>query len=436
MKSVLSAENAKKENKKQILSVDELDEAKIVLIQAYQQKYFGNEIRKLQEKNKLPKESKLKSLYPFLDKNNVLRVGGRLQNSEFNHNKKHPIIIPYGCHLMELIISDAHIKTMHGGNPLTLCQTRHKFWIISAKRAVKKMLNKCVICHRFKAKNSSQLMGNLPSVRTKIVEKAFTNTGTDLCGPIYLRMMSGRGVKTQKGYIVIFICLSTRAIHIAIVSDLTSEAFIAAFKRLVGRRGNVQNLYCDNGTDFVGANKILNLDCEQAMEQFNTEIQKNLAIMNTKFYFNPSISPWMGGIWERGVGSIKYHLKRTVADRILTFEELSTVLSQIEAILNSRPISPLSENPEDLDILTPGHFLVGNALTAPIEPNLMQIKENRLSNWQMISRMRREFWEKWSNDYISKLQIRSKWQDVENNISVGDMVLLKEENTSPLQWPL
>lgn len=257
-------------------------------------------------------------------------------------------IIPYGCHLMKLIILNAHKKTMHGGNQLTLCQIRHEYWIMSAKRAIKNILHRCVICHRFKTQNSAQLMGNLPAIRTKIVEKAFTNTGTDLCGPVFLRMASGRGVKTQKGYIVIFICMSTRAIHIEVVTDLTSEAFIAAFKRLIGRRGNVANLYCDNGTNFIGAKKILMLESEQAILDFNTEIQEALATENTKFHFNPALSPWMGGLWERGVGSIKYHLKRTIASRIMTYEELSTVLVQIEAILNSRPITPLSDNPEDI----------------------------------------------------------------------------------------
>lgn len=110
-----------------------------------------------------------------------MRVGGRLQTSEFSYNKKHPIIIPYGSKLAELIIDEAHRKTMHGGNQLTLCQIRHEYWIPAAKRAIKSKINKCIICHRFRTQNQCQLMGNLPSSRTKMVEKAFTYTGTDLC---------------------------------------------------------------------------------------------------------------------------------------------------------------------------------------------------------------------------------------------------------------
>lgn len=168
------------------------------------------------------------------------------------------------------------------------------------------------------------------------------------------------------------------------MTDLTAEVFIAAFNRTIGRRGNIQ--HSDNGTNFIGAKNILKLESEQALLDFNTHIQRELASFNSKFHFNLSLSPWMGGIWERGVGSIK--------DRILSYEELSTVLISIEAILNSRPISPLSEDPDDLDVLTPGHFLVGDAITAPIEPNLLELNENCLGRWELCSRLRQEFWEK------------------------------------------
>lgn len=390
----------------------------------------------LVKNREVSKTSKLRTLYPFTDEHGILRVGGRLQNSEFDFNKKHPIIIPYGCKLMELIIDDAHKRVLHGGNQLTLAQIRHEFWIVSAKRAVKKYINGCVTCHRFRKMDSNQLMGNLPAARTKIVPKAFTCTGVDLCGPINLKIMKARGVTTQKSYIVIFICMSTRAIHIEIVTDLTAEAFIASFKHFVGRRGNVAHLYSDNGTNFVGANGILMLESEQAMNEYNVTIQKELANLRTRFHFNPSLSPWFGRIWERGVGSIKYHLKRTIKDQILTYEQLSTILIQIEAILNSRPIAPLSENPEDLETLTPGHFLVGTALTAPVEPNLGNIRENRLSDWQLCVRLKQQFWEKWSNDYITQLQLRHKWKNAQENLAVGDLVLVKEENTPPMHWPL
>lgn len=417
LKAVISDENDIKEAcKTQLLTLEELEKAKVDIIKACQEKYFGKDILKLNEKQCLPKDSKL---YPSIDQNGLLRIGGRLHHSEFSFNKKHPIIIPYGCAMMQAIINDAHKQTFHGGNQITMNQIRHEYWILAGKRAVKSSINNCVTCYRFRSENSHQLMGSLPAARTKIAQKPFTYTGTDLCGPFHYKAMRARGVVTSKGYVVIFVCLVTKAIHIELVSDMTAEAFVAAFRRLIGRRGHVRHLYCDNRGNFTKGNTILKLESEKAIEKFNIKIVQELSVIRTKFHFNPVYSPWMGGIWERGVGSIKYHLKRTIKDHILSYEEFTTVLSQIEAILNSSD-----------------HFLIGMALTAPIETDHLDTNLNRLSKWKMCGRLKQEFWTKWSNDYIASLQKGSKWTEMERNFEVGDMLLLKEENTAPLFWPL
>lgn len=325
MKRILDSNVASNEIKQQVLEVWELDKAKNDLIKNCQRLAFNEDIEHLIAKGEVGKTSELKTLYPFVDHNGVLRVGGRLENPEIHFDQKHPVIIPYGFKLTELIIDHAHKVTMHGGNQLILSQIRNEFWIIGAKRAIKTMLNRCVICHRFRARSLSQLMGNLPIKRTKQVIKAFTVIGTDLCGPIHYKMSKGRGSKTDKGYIVIFVCMTTRAIHIEFVTDMTAEAFLAAFRRLIARRGNVVRLYCDNGTNFVGANSILQMENEEAVKEFENKVKTQLLMYSTKFVFNPPSAPWFGGIWERNIGSIKYHLKRTIADRKLTYEEFSTV---------------------------------------------------------------------------------------------------------------
>lgn len=418
------------------IEADELIAARDTLVRLSQQEYFQEELNDLGNLGRCKKSSKLMTLNPFIDGNGIMRVGGRLENSDFSYDKKHPMIIPYNSILAKWIIRDAHQQVMHGGNQLTLAQIRHTYWIPAAKRAVRTMINQCIICHRFRAKATQQLMGSLPAARTKTATRAFTHTGTDLCGPILLKMTAGRGVKSQKGYIVIFICMTTRAIHIEIVSDLTAEAFIAAFKRFVGRRGNVPYLYCDNGLNFVGANKILQLENEQAINEFDEKIKDELANCNTRFNFNPPSAPWFGGLWERNIGSIKYHLKRTIGDRSLTYEELSTVLTQIEACINSRPICPLTDDISDLNTLTPGHFLIGSALTAPVEGSLLQLQENRLDRWQMCNRLKQQFWEKWSSDYVANLQKRPKWNEIESNLKEGELVLVMDEINPPLRWPL
>lgn len=423
--------------KSSILEPEELESATSLLIKLCQQQHFTEDISNITETGYCNKKSKIKSLNPFIDGHGILRVGGRLENSDFGFDKKHPIILPYGSRLAQWIIDDAHKNLMHGGNQLTLAQIRHRYWIPGAKRAVKMQINRCITCHRFRAKATQQLMGSLPGVRTKIVQKVFTNTGTDLAGPIRMKMSTGRGQKIQKGYIVLFIYMSTRAVHIEAVSDLTAEAFITAFNRFVARRGNVSRVYSDNGSNFVLANKILQLESEQAIKDYNIKIKTGLSQMGTKFYFNPPSARWFSGIWERHIGSIKYHLKRTVGERILTFEEITTVLLQIEACIEfMRPMTPLSESPTDLEVITPGHFLVGDALTAPLETNRMDVPVNRLNRWELCCRLKQEFWQKWTNDYLTQLQGRSKWTEKSRNLEIGDMVLLMDEVNAPLRWPL
>ncbi|XP_055309917.1 uncharacterized protein LOC129573454, partial [Sitodiplosis mosellana] len=198
--------------------------------------------------------------------------------------------------------------------------------------------------------------------------KPFTISGTDFRGPFMMQMSNNGRLKTTKGYVAIFICFSTRAVHLEAVSDLNAAAFVAAFRRFISRRGNIAKLYSDNGGNFVKAKTIFELETSQAISEFNEEIKRELANLSTKFYFNPPAAPWFGGLWERNIGSIKHHFKRVVGDRILSYEEMTTVLTQIEACFNSRPLCAMNENPDDMTILTPGHFLIGSALTAPVGP--------------------------------------------------------------------
>lgn len=157
--------------------------------------------------------------------------------------------------------------------------------------------------------------------------------------------------------VAIFICLATKAIHIEVVSDLTSEAFIAALKRMIGRRGAVTHLFSDNGTNFVGANKIFRAEYQAFKRKYNDEMTTELTKLGTEWHFIPPSAPHFGGLWEAGVKSIKHHLKRVIGDVKLTYEEMTTILCQIEGCLNSRPLFPISEDPDDLQILTPGPFL-------------------------------------------------------------------------------
>lgn len=157
--------------------------------------------------------------------------------------------------------------------------------------------------------------------------------------------------------------------------------------------------------------------------------------MNTKWHFSPASAPHFNGLAEAGVKSVKSHLKKTIGDTKLTFEELSTLLADIEACVNSRPICALSSSPNDVSVLTPGHFLVGQSLIAPPEPNHIESNANWLDKWQRVQKMTQYFWKRWQTDYLNQLQNRSKWLTKDHeNPKIDELVLIREDNVPPSQW--
>lgn len=203
-------------------------------------------------------------------------------------------------------------------------------------------------------------MGQLPPERiTK--SRPFLSTGVDYAGPCLLVAFRGRGNRTHKSYVCLFVCLATKVIHLEIAYDLTSAAFVAAFRRFVARRGHCSKLVSDNATNFRGADKELQA-MFKAASNFYKDASQQLTNLGTDWKFIPPSAPHFGGIWEAGVKSVKYHLRRTIGDQHLSYEEMSILMCQIEVCLNSRPLCPISDNPFDNQPLTPAHLLIGEVL--------------------------------------------------------------------------
>lgn len=415
------------------LTFKEINKSLLTCIWLCQREGFLKEIESLQESGKVNKRSKLTSLNPYLDDKEILRVGGRLQQADVMNDMKHPIILPNKSHLTNLIIADAHDRTIHGGPQLMMNYLRTQYWIVNAKNLIRQHVRKCVVCIRYAAQTNQQLMGQLPSARVTAC-RPFHQSGVDYAGPIAIRPTKGRGYRSTKGYISLFICMATRAIHLEVVSDLTSEAFLAAFKRFVARRGHCAELWSDNGTNFVGANRELKNVFHQERSVAAGDIANWLATNGTNWHFIPPHSPNFGGLWEAGVKSTKHHLKRVIANSTLTFEEMTTLLCQIEACLNSRPISQISSNPEDPYPLTPGHFLVGEQLMLVPDTNYEQANMSTLRRWQFTQRLFQDFWRRWSHEYLTQLQHRYKWAHITPEPKVGDIVLVKEDDLPPARW--
>lgn len=403
-------------------------------IKIVQQLAFQREINLLQAGQTVDKSSTLKSLNPFIDKHGLVRVGGRLSQSQLDYDTKHPYILPKDSTFSKLIIQDMHLQTLHGSTRDTLATTRQQFWILGGRPTIKKELLKCVVCARHRAQRAQQLMGQLPPNRTT-PSRPFLHSGVDYAGPFVIKTWKGKRAKTYKGYIVVFICSSTSAVHLELVTDYSSETFIAAYKRFSGRRGICATLTSDCGTTFVGADTELKRLFSTASTELG-QIRHLLAKDGTEWKFNPAGAPHFGGRWEAGVKCVKYHLKRVMGNTVLTYEEFSTVLAQTEAILNSRPLCPLTEDPDDLSTLTPAHFLVGEPLTTVPEPNIQDVPTSRISRWKLTRQIIESFWKKWSKEYLQQLQAIYKWRFPSNEVKVGSIVLIIDENLPPSKWSL
>lgn len=276
------------------------------------------------------------------------------------------------------------------------------------------------------------IMGDLPVDRVSVT-RPFSGVGTDFAGPFTVKVSHLRNAKTYKCYLCVFVCLSTKAVHLELVSALSTESFIAALGRFVSRRGLPSLIRSDCGTNYQGADRYLR-EVHQFLMDKDSEIGKELAGRGVTWKFDPPACPHWGGIFEAAVKSAKTHLRRVIGDTVLTFEELVTVFCRVEAALNSRPLCPLSMDPRDLEVLTPGHFLIGQPLTALPEYPYVDTPRNRLSRYQMLQQMAQDFNRRFSLEYLNILQQRIKWTDKTAPARVGDLVLIKDTAVSSLKW--
>ena len=369
-------------------------------------------------------------------RNHVLNrlVGARLNKTQLDHHSKYPAIIPRNGQRTSLIIQHSHSSTLNGHAQLTLAHTRQEFLIIGGRAPVKSFILKCVTYARYRGQRAQQLMEQLPMTRVT-PSSPFTHTGIDYIGSININSWKGRGSKTYKWWSCIFMCFSTSAVHLELVSDYSADGFVVACRRFTSRRGIPSYLYSDCGTNFIRADKELKILFKQSQRE-NSTLYHSLINNGTQWIFNPPAAPHMGEKWEAVVKSIKFHLRRTIGDNLLTSEAIATLLTQIEGLLNSRPLEPLSEDPEDVNALTPGRFIIDKAINSLPEPSLLKINESRLSWWQLIQRITQQFSQLWSTQYLQRPQSISKWHHPSHEIKLDSMVLLTDERSPPSKGPL
>lgn len=415
------------------LSAEEMTEAERYWLRISQMETFGNEVRTLSASKPLDRKSPIKDLNPFLDNEGLLRVGGRLQNSTEQERTIHPIILSARHPYAGLLIRGEHKRLLHAGVRDTLSHLRENYWIIRARQAVKSAIRRCVPCQRQSCRPAAEAQAPLPADRVTQADP-FEVTGVDFAGPIFYTDQGSM----RKSYIALFTCATTRAVHLELVRDLTTETFLMALRRFIARRGIPKTVYSDNALTFKRASADMN-KIFHAIKGSDT--QAYLSDHRITWKFIVERAAWWGGFWERMVRTVKNVLRKVLGRSALDYDSIVTILTQAEAVVNSRPLTYVHSQAEELTPLTPSHLLIGRRLTSLPSPggNIVttSTKSTVTRQSQRRSALMDLFWRRWRREYL--LELRSAHFAAglpQKSVKEGDIVLLGEDKTPRQLWKL
>ncbi len=428
------------------ITIEEMEKAEAVILKLVQRNAFPDEIvaleeisetkhndnrtKKRKEKAVIKKISSLFRLDPFIDEYGLLRVVGRISKStELSEDAKHPVILPKKGHITSLVIRHVHEKVAHAGRGITLNELRSKYWVVNGNSAVRHHISKCVKCRRQRAAVGKQMMADLPLDRITPAPP-FTYCAVDYFGPYYIK----ENRKQLKRYGVLFTCLASRAIHLETSTSLDTDSFICALRRFVARRGPVRQMRSDRGTNFIGAERELKLALEEMDHRRLQEISSKEfnADWLIRWKWNPPAASHMGGAWERQIRTVRSILSSLIRDygHALNDESLRTLMTEVECMVNSRPLTFPSSDTRDLQPLTPNHILTMKSKVVMPPPGEFQKGDVYLRRrWRRVQYLANIFWTRWKKEYMQTLQERTKWNKPKRNFEIGDIVLVKDDNT-------
>ena len=409
------------------ISIEEMNQAEYEILKNVQIQYFQEKYEDLAMGRGVKKSSRLIKLDPVLHKG-LIRVGGRLTFANIAEDTKHQIILPKESHVTKLIIEHFHIASGHSGREYVLSLLRRKYWILKGSSTVRTILSRCFNCRLRQSPPVRQKMADLPEDRVTPDLPPFSYVGIDFFGPFLVK----KGRSQVKRYGCLFTCLVVRAVHIEVTYSLDTSSFINALRRFIARRGHPVEIRTDNGGSFVSAEKEL----RQEIMKWNQEtIHNYLLQQSVKWIFNPPFASHHGGVWERCIQTARKILNALLKEQTLDDENLFTFMCAVEAIMNGRPITKLSDDPKDLSTLSPSHLLLLRE-SNNLPPGVF-IREDVYSRrrWKQVQYMSNQFWCRWLREYLPSLQERHKWTKSKKNVSIGDLVLLTDYNVPRGQWP-
>ena len=379
-----------------------------------------------------PNNPSLTILNPFVDGQGLLRAGGRLGNAtNLSYDAKYPLILPGKGDTVDSLIRFEHERNGHTGVNHTFSQLQQRFWILKGREAVRHVQNRCVTCQRALKAPTPQIMAELPAERVD-GQAPFEATGIDICGPFPVKN-GGRGF--HKRWILLFTCLSSRAVHFEILRDMKSGTFLNALIRFHARRPGLRTLVSDNGTTFKGGDNEL----KRAVKEWNEDNANALLLRGIGWRFGPPHAPHWGGVWERLVRELKKHLHFLLTKDKHDLDVFTTALVEVERILNCRPLTYASSDVKDMTPLCPANFLYPGVVqhsSVNIFPPKPPGADTLRYCWKRTRALVDLFWDRWVKEYLHTLQRRTKWKGAKPNLYVGQLVLVCDEQTVRDQWPL
>ncbi|XP_065911194.1 uncharacterized protein [Dysidea avara] len=417
------------------ISAEEYAMARLRWLKDTQQSVYDKEIDNLQQltrRSKTPRLLLVRQLRLLIDAKGFLRCGGRIHNAPLSDLTKFPYLLPAKHPFSRLIIWDIHRDLYHSGTNATLTALRQTYWIPAARQYIKSALRTCVICRRVSGKPyPTPDPAPLPSIRTQNV-RPFTYSGVDFSGALYVRH---RG-EELKVYLCLFTCATSRALHLEIVQDLSTETFLLAFRKFAARLSLPTMMISDNASTYLSA-----ADELKALMQ-SPEVKRELGKRGVSWKFIPKKAPWWGGFWERMVGLTKSALKKVLGRRHISLTTLETVIVEIEAALNDRPLTFVSSEQGDIEPLTPAHLLHGRRITClPHEV----VEEDEFTdptygevcgNAKLLATILQNFQKRWRHEYLTSLrEVHRATGSNSQTVRTGDVVLIHDD-TPRATWKM
>ena len=408
------------------LSASDLQRAGLRWIRYEQQCEFGGEIESIRKKER--RHPLVRQLRLFLDNDGLIRCHGRIDDAQVGETTKFPYLLPSKNYVTYLIIQDAHARCLHSGTNNPIAYIQKTFWIPKLRQRVKSILRKCVTCRKVIGKPyGAPETPSLPKDRVRDAEP-FSITGVDFTGAITVRNRYNEDTKT---YICLFTCATTRAVHLELVCGLGVNSFLQCFRRFVSRRSVPRIMMSDNALTFKAAS-------QEITKLVNSELVKEkIADYGIKWNFIPNRAPWFGGWWERLIGMTKTSLKKVLGCAQVDVDTLRTLLTEIEATLNDRPITYISTDISDPEPLTPSHLIYGRRLsTLPYSqtegdiPDVIELSLSKLND--QVSRQQKllqNFFSRWKSEYLTSLREHHYRGGVTTSaIKQGDVVQIHDDS--------